>query len=657
MKNHLKFMGLLIASVLLTACIEVEDDSNDDVVDALQEQNEILQDQSEQTANPVTLYGSIIDLATDEAVSEATLRIKVGPTWREPVTFQGVEFEIPDLPNNSEFELVISSPSGEFIDRTLFGGTRFGASGSEVYQDMGRLGVSSGIERSFAVLNAETNQPVEGLVFKGYSHIGDGTNYRQYAHTSSYDAGTGLYSITLPEYIGVSLRATLDFNDDGILEYFPESPQFRSGNDLYLTANTLNDLQTLYLVDSIVYQDIELRVSVIDSSAESISDLELTIDDHINNLVIGTFDTETQQYIFNVKFDSSIRIMAPAFSIGDINYSSSSINISRRTDNSYSIYHSNAQNYVSYIVFGEPSVLDLALQPIETSPTFALEMVAKSDTVNPVDESFKIFYSSPIGLLPDSAKIIQEDVITIVKGNDDPNDLVLPGTTLITEEDVSVNVNTLLSLNDTLLTIAPATPLAPGFNYRYEVGNIVEQSSGVEADIHNDYISYSVKTDAAFNINELVLDNNNYTTNGTTIVTQNTAGDAASPTNNDRWVYLFLPPSVVNLQSFVLGKQVVVKDGTAENSIRTFEIVVDGQLRYQNESLVVSLAENETVNESIYRSIRPGTAVAEGLWYFVTVGEYMSDNLNTSANEITFEYVYETLEGDVHNGTITLPVL
>lgn len=658
MNKPYKLAGLLVLCTSLSACLEVEDNSNDELVTALQEQNEILRNQNEQIAKPIVISGSIADLATDTPVNSASIQIRVGAQWQDPIESQDGTFEIANLPSNSNFELVISSPTGEFLDRTYFGTTRVSTPQGITQQHLGIIGVSRGIERRFTVLDMDTNQPVTGLVFNAYSHIGNGSNYRAYAHTSSYDANTRQYLITLPEYINTEIRALLDLNGDNAIDYLPQPPGYRTGNDVYIAANDISSLDTLYLVDNkpIPAQPIELRVSVIDDIAEPIADLELTLDDNINALIDGSYDPDSQQYVFNAELDQPLQVLVPSFTINDTVYASASINVRRNNDGSLYVYLSNAQNNTSYNLAAGTASIDLVVQPRVIEPTFSLKMVAKSDAVNPTTESFKVYYSSPIELLADSVKIEQQRVISVVRGNDDNSDLVLPGTTVITQSNVEIPVTTELQLNDTLLVITPTSPLPVDFDYEYHVGDITEQASGITADVYGDNINYTVTTDASFDIAAAVLDNDNYTTNGIAINTQNTAGVAVSPFNNNRTVYMYFPSSLVNLESFTLSKRATTRNGVITNRFETYRVIENGQIRNVNKVLTTSLAQNETLTENVSYSISGGTTLEDGFWYRVYVGESMSDNLAGSTNEITFEYVYETLDGEVRTGDITLPV-
>lgn len=79
-KQHV-VIALLIA-LSLTGCIEVEDDSNDGLVEMLSQQNQILSDQNnlldqqnetEQETHSVTFAGGIAEIISDTGVSGAQI--------------------------------------------------------------------------------------------------------------------------------------------------------------------------------------------------------------------------------------------------------------------------------------------------------------------------------------------------------------------------------------------------------------------------------------------------------------------------------------------------------------------------------------------------------------------------------------------------------
>ena len=64
------------ATVLLNGCLEVEDKNNSEVVNALQQQNEILSEQDQKKS--VTVRGLIVNARDSEPVSSAKITVKTG---------------------------------------------------------------------------------------------------------------------------------------------------------------------------------------------------------------------------------------------------------------------------------------------------------------------------------------------------------------------------------------------------------------------------------------------------------------------------------------------------------------------------------------------------------------------------------------------------
>jgi hypothetical protein len=131
---------VLLASLSLTACLDVMDSSEEKLVSATTEQHKISEDQSAKT---VSLIGVISNMNTGASIADATAQIKIGETLSEPVAIAAGEFQVNNLPADSDYELVVHSTADEFSDRSFFGKTRSTNSMNEVYQDLGVLTVAA----------------------------------------------------------------------------------------------------------------------------------------------------------------------------------------------------------------------------------------------------------------------------------------------------------------------------------------------------------------------------------------------------------------------------------------------------------------------------------------------------------------------------------
>ena len=652
MKLYTKVLLCVLTATSLSACLEVDED-NDGVVSALERQNQLLEEQNARESEPasVTLYGNVVDLATEE-YADASVRIKIGPQWSDPVATTDGEFALAGIAPSSNYLLEVASPTDAFLTRAFYGISRYNDDGL-AFQEVGSLGVSAGIARSYSIVDQDTNEAVGGLVLKGYSHVSDGLNVEDYAHVSSYNEASGTYDIVVPEAIAVSLRGALDVDGDGIQDYIPVDSQYRSGDDLYIAPNDIETTDTIYLQQTNYSRDLELRVSVIDGNSNNIPGLALSINDELNGDLPSEYDEASQQYILSAKIGDRLQIDVPAFEIDATNYTHSSINISRNTD-SFRISTSGSENYRSYNVSSKNSSLNLVIQPRVVITNASLEVLSKTTAVGS-DGVVKIHYSGAIELNEDSARLYQRDVVDVVRGNDETDDLVPDGFTLVTETDLELPLDAELSLDNTLLTLTPADALEAGRNYRYEVGNIIETDSGIESDIYGDRQSFSSPLTAPFELASIVLDNGNYTTNGTPIVSQNTAGIASTSRNFGRPTSLYFPPSVRNLNYFVLIKRVVVEGSRTELNNRMITVVDrNGYISRYGQRYAIDVAENEDVTSDV--SLHRGTSLSEGFWYAFSTWDYMSDNTESETNTISFEYILERKSGAIETGTLTLPV-
>ena len=351
-------------------------------------------------------------------------------------------------------------------------------------------------------------------------------------------------------------------------------------------------------------------------------------------------------------------IQIPAFSVGEINYQSASINIGEQNDGRLSVYYSGAADYASYYVSSDTESLSFAIQPQEiVNNVSELEAVLVSEP-SKMDSSWNVFYSQSVAVEVSDVTLTNLDAFTVTKGNASTDDLVLAGTTSIVGG-IDMAVSVALSKNDTRLTVSPDSLLVAGDSYQYTVGTIEVVATGQTIDLASDSKQFTVPAneEAVFDIAQVRLDNNNYTTNGNAITAQNTAGEASTPFDYDRNVYLVLPSTVNSLQSFTMRRVSIVEDGSSALSTETYNLVENGNVQL-NSSALVALAQNETlytdnINFSIYDGMNlPDVAKA----YMRQMYIYLSDSTSSNENSATFEYAYETKSGDVVTGNIKLNV-
>ncbi|MGY0577709.1 MAG: hypothetical protein ACW7DR_06790 [Paraglaciecola chathamensis] len=650
------------ATVLLNGCLEVEDKNNSEVVNALQQQNEILSEQDQKKS--VTVRGLIVNARDSEPVSSAKITVKTGvETIAEGIVGADGKFSISDLPSNSDLDLIVTSDSDEFMSRAFFFNTEF-SEGSNNQQDIGILGVSEAVDVSFTVLNGADNTPVTDLVFKADSsspsYSGVSSSTFEYLHLSTFDEVNGIYNMTLPRYIDVAATASLDVNKDGEPDYVLESLPFSSGNNITFFSANEGDANEIYLLtaDDAAPEEVEYRVALVDEFGDPLLGATVLVNDQYNDDVSATYDAEAGEYVISAAFVQSLSIQIPAFSVGEINYQSASINIGEQNDGRLSVYYSGAADYASYYVSSDTESLSFAIQPQEiVNNVSELEAVLVSEP-SKMDSSWNVFYSQSVAVEVSDVTLTNLDAFTVTKGNASTDDLVLAGTTSIVGG-IDMAVSVALSKNDTRLTVSPDSLLVAGDSYQYTVGTIEVVATGQTIDLASDSKQFTVPAneEAVFDIAQVRLDNNNYTTNGNAITAQNTAGEASTSFDYDRNVYLVLPSTVNSLQSFTMRRVSIVEDGSSALSTETYNLVENGNVQL-NSSALVALAQNETlytdnINFSIYDGMNlPDVAKAYTRQMYI----YLSDSTSSNENSATFEYAYETKSGDVVTGNIKLNV-
>lgn len=651
--------------IALTGCLDVEDKSDEKVVDALERQNELLQqqlEQSNQQKSSVTLSGAAANVTTDAAVGNASAILTFASGTSQTVNITGGTFQFTAVPADSDYELVIRSNTGEFLERTFYGRTRSTATSGTVFQDLGKLDVAPGVERSFAVFDNTTGEPISTLVFWGNMNVGNGRNAESHRIKGSYDETTKRYKITVPEKITTVISASLDLDKDGINEYvIMNNP---SENNLRFYSENLVFSDNFFLIDQRtstgnIKENVELRVSVVDANAKAIPGLTLSVKDAVNGNIDAVYDAATNQYVLKALLSGTVEILLPAFSYQGKNYSSSNLHISKtQYPNVYRIGNYSSQE----ITFAEQEkrVFNLVLQPSVYTYSSNISVASKTNVVDISNPEFKVFYSAPVTLLPDSAKLYQTNKLTIIPGNQSADDLVLPGVTeiVVSREEVPVNAN--LSLSDTLLTVSPKGALASGNTYEFVVGVLMDKALGISNDVSGDSLSFSVPAAVGeFNINDVRLDNNNNFTLGAPIKAENTAGQSVTYSywdpQSSSSVYIYLPASISTLKSLTLRRQLTITDNVSSFDNEIITPVNQSQINASS-TYVLSLASNEYLRNNSGFSLVRGASVGNGYWYSTYSGRYMPDNRTGYVNEITFSYSYETKAGVIATGTLKLPV-
>lgn len=661
--KYSKLATAVSAVVLLNGCLEVEDNSNAEVVTALQEQNQILTEQGQQKS--VAIRGSVVNLLDGEPVSAAKITVKSGnEILAADVEAVDGKFKVNNLPSSSDLDFIVSSDTGEFMTRAFFYRTDYSEAPNN-QQDIGALGVSASVEVVITVLNSADNSPVTDLVFKADSseHIyTKGSGRVDYLHLSTFDEVNGVYKITLPKYIYTEAIASLDIDNNGELDYALEATPYSDTRFITLYAANTAQLDEIYLLtnEDATPPQVEFRIAVVDELGAAIAGANLMVDDRFNDDVTATYNAETGEYVLTAAFPQSMNIQIPAFTVGDDDYNSASISINEQSDGRLAIYYSGVEDYVSYYIPAGTDSIDLSIQPQKFVASASLLDVVLLSEVNPVDSSMTIFYSQPVNLDATDVTLTNLDAFTVTKGNAHSDDSVSPGTTLI-KGGVEVPVSVVLSKNNTRLAITPNALLVASDRYDYVVGNVDVLATNETIDINSDGKSFAVPfaDDLAFDISQVRLDNNNYTTNGSAIIALNTAGDPTSAFDYSSNVYIVLPTTINSLQSFTMEQTLVIRNGSTQTftSSNPYTIVENGNIQFGGAAMVATAANEDvfTVNANI--NLYHGMNTPDlPYMYAQQVWHYLSDHLSSSENSITFEYSYETKAGEAVTGTVTLNV-
>ena len=659
----MKYPKVLLASLsllILNGCLKVEDNNNDnkDLVNAINAQTEVIKDQDE-SENTVSFQGLVINAIDNSPATSALITVNLASkTLVDGMVATDGKFEVPNLPANSDIEVIVSSSDNKFLRRAFFLNTGTSSSSNTV-KDFGMFTVSEPQEVQITVLNNEDNSPVSTLEFVAFSHSGNSSSQLKYKHASVYDSANSVYKITIPKQIHTVVRASLDLNKDGKIDFKPESANHLRGTDLYInSANTIETI-TVYVSKDIEteLQDVEYRVSIIDDSATSLSDAELSISDENNTLKKSSYDETTEQHVISAKFLNHMTLRMPAFNSDNVTYQSASISISKEDDNHLSVRISGGSNVNCCFTVPNTDVIEIALQTNVISNHSSLEVITKSKKVDPADSAFTVFYSQGVSIPTGSVSLKRARGFTVVKGNESNDDFILAGTTLLTGG-VNVATTTSMSLNNTKLEVKPEAPLLSVGGYLYDVAGVEVIATKEIVDISGDSLSFEVtNTNQVFDINDVKLDNENYTTNGVRITNVNTANEASTAADFNRSVYFYLPTSIQSLQNFTMRQLRVTNDNSERVDVENYNFVRNGSI-HVNMVGVLKLADNEViVRENLSTSVITASAQEDTQVVYRTHNrEYMSDNTTSSANNIAFEYSYETKSGEVFTGTITIPV-
>lgn len=677
MKNSSKCLTLSVVSLIsLSGCLEVDDDSNRELVNSLNQQNTILTEQNDllasQNQNTVTISGSIFDIATQTPIEMATASIDVYQGDSLLVSAQSNEaggFEIEGLPPSSDLTLLVSFANDEYMSRAFFITTRTVVD-SDAFDDIGFLDVSEPVTVSFLLVDSESGEFVGDLAFSGYSHNGSGSRAFEYAHTTTYDASTGLYTVTLPKNIDVTLQASIDSDGNSQRDY---EVQMTNGMELYtsgtflniLSANEIDGVAEASLSEQEEYVDTSknIYITLIDENGDSIESAEFINEE---SGIVSTYNAQTQQYELTVPYSGLVSLAMPSITTGESTYSSGSITIydSENSQTGETSLRISGNGFDSNTNYGIADSEDINLVLVGRVVTAYSDLEVVANIVAADDYVNTIYYSEPV-TIDEQAVSLAFDDIEIVFGNDSADDGVPAGYTELNLVERLVPLDVALDDNETKLTLTPQESLFANTTYRYAVEQVAAQSDAIAVELYDDDVEFTTPValgSSSFDINDIFVDNNNYYSNGSILVAENTAGVPSGSYEYDSQAYLYLPTTIENLNFLVLRLVGYTENNSQYTTTSTFEVVIDGNVQFSRRYMGLEVAENENVNAN---SLPYSTSVAFGST--LTTGQYtyrqstniysIGDNQGGSVNSLTFSYEYQTTEGVTETGTLTLPVL
>ncbi len=632
------------ASFLLSGCLEVEDNNNDELVSAIEEQNKATQE-----AETATLTGTVKNYVTDSLATNAQIQIKIGNTWSEAVSLSDGMFELKNIPKHSDYVLLVTSTNDSFQQRAFYGNSGAGVS------QLGSLSVTTTETIQFTALLDGENTPIKDLQFTYTTSLGltdsSWQSRNEHFFSATYNEQTNLYSIEKPVGLGnaIALHIDMDVDNDAINDYELVQNYY---NQSSVSFSTLNDDATILFKDTDATKEYQLRVKVIDETGQVFSNIELVASSNDFESNPLTFDATENEYVYDFKGSSSLTVRMSAFTdVNGQNYLSDSFSV--REENGELVV-GNIYNQGNFQV--EDGVVSVIFKANKGTQTTQVDLL--SQTVNALNNGYYLFFSKPIELTQDSFSLVRSNSLTVIRGNESTTDSVPAGSTFFIRKDVDITTTSSLSLNDTFVEVLPEQALSVG-RYKYRLNSVIDKETALTANYSFEN-EFTVADKAAFSIEDVKFDNNNGLKAGQLIHATNSAGESAASSSRGNNVRLYLPTSIASLAELDITLTGYTNNGTM-NPVYEELTIVSGEYIY-NDSLrnLVSIALNETAygdsgNAIKYTSLPDGLMYMHGLPWDVT---YLDDNASGNVNTITFDYEYRVKGSkEVVTGSATVPVL
>lgn len=649
--KHLPYF--VVGSIFsLSGCLEVEDNSNESVAEALNEQNALMTEQNslinaQLETSYQTYYGRLVNSLDNQAISSATVTLLAGSDFSKSVTpSSDGSFSFDNIPNGQVY-ILISSTESAFAPRLL---------SVDAYrqEDLGTIELSESHQVQFNVINKK-GETVKGLEFYAHNY----TNQHSYRHpsenlpsvinqvrlASTFDEATGQYLIDLPKYQDIDVLVKLDTDNDGIADFSVDTAShsfssWENSSDSLPVNTTQFTLRNSNQVELSLMEagEIELRFSIQYNTSgviQTLTNAKVFGPSSNSNKPISRFNEDLQQHIIKLPRKSNTRLSIPAFEEGNLSFSSSLYDLTLNNEIiSLSSSHGNT-------IFSRPlaEVLDAVVTLEPFTPDLPEINVLSAGFAN--NESVDIYYSQPISVFDEQAITFERLSPQIIR-EADSNAVLID----VSEQSISRVHET--SLNNTKLSLNPLFALTEGF-YQFNVADIEVQKQGefdaVIRDASGDSGSFYFSSNTAFNVEEIVADN------------------LRSDSDSSGSVRLLFPMTIHSLSHLTINVTASTEEGTSQEHSDSYTIVENGSTYYYgtNLSYTVTVADNEyayAYSSSLDFNALTNSSLSEGQFVYSTglYSLHLADNTETSKNDVTIQYSYTTKAGESNSGSITLPI-
>ncbi|MEQ3515255.1 hypothetical protein ABMY35_18215 [Pseudoalteromonas sp. BZB3] len=646
MFNYSKVALGIAACFALSGCLEVEDNNNnnnDALVQQLEQQNQILQNQLDYTKQQaeawktaITLVGSV-ELATegDTLPSDLSVTFYHNGQWHDAVSIAADgSFEVSELPANTDFIAKVSSASNAIVKRHFFFRTPYKT--DKFVQNLVAFEVGLPKTIEFTVLDEKTNLPFTDLHLEADLDADSnalsalkqvaGDNFSK----ATLNSETGMYELVVPKGITLFLQQDRDLDNDGTNDVTSFDARY---------SNQLENNQLFYL-DKQKAEEFELVLNFINANGEAIKPEHVFATNNDFGSSDFTYDDTLKTHSVDANYLGSLRVYIPEFRINDTQYKSRSLTVRNYNEQTESYQVEGALNsWRDHNIAVENNVLSVVVVLEEnTEQNLSLQVVTRNEEINQ-EQAFTYFFNSPIAINEETVVTVEkENALIATPGNASEDDSIEPGTTYFEYKNVEVESSSILSFNDTALTLKPNAKLEEGYSYRFNIEKIVNKKTDELEEI-NYSNTVTIENTEAFTDNAFVADNLNYRKEGELIISKNTANIAAGSNSDVRGQVCILVPSKFGVRFYNVTPKKAVVNGVETEINNSWSNSHSAQNFYK-------LADNENVSGSYpIRSSaqKNGTYSRTCLEMYDANYNYISsmeDNTPANENSVTVEIEY-----------------